>query len=137
MAGIAALVACGCKRPAAAPAEPETTNTVEVDTNAPPPPPVQVTSRTTDLGVVQLTDRYETRIDLTNGKSCTITPRLIDSKHLRLTMSLQSKSANGLTTDLKVVTVVARPDEQFQMDFGNMDFVLTPQMADGGSGKTP
>ncbi|MGO8837857.1 MAG: hypothetical protein ACLQAH_09345 [Limisphaerales bacterium] len=127
------LLASGCKKDTAAPVE-IITNAAPVVTNVPvatnPVPAVKVSSRTRDLGVVQLTNHFETRIQLGGGKSCAITPHLIDPKHLQLTMVLESKMADGKTTGLNVMKVVTRPDQQFEVDFGSLNLTLTPEMAE-------
>jgi hypothetical protein len=110
-----------------------------IETNAPPPlvvtnipepastnPPVP--SRTTDLGLLQLTNHCETRIQLAGGKSCAITPVLLDNKHVQLTVVLESKT-NGITQGLNITKVVAQPGQQFEVDFGGLNLTLTPQMA--------
>jgi hypothetical protein len=125
---LAGLLASGCKRHPAAPEE-EATNAVPVTTNAPAAPMPPAPSRTRDLGVLQLTNHCETRIQLGGGKSCTITPHLIDPNHLQLTMVLESKLPDGKTRGLNVMKVISRPDEQFEVDFGSLNLTLTPQMA--------
>ena len=87
------LSVSGCKRNPV-PLPTVETNTVPVATNvlgASAVPVAPVSSRTRDLGVVQLTNHFETRIQLGGGKSCTITPHLIKPQHLQLTMVLNPK----------------------------------------------
>jgi hypothetical protein len=124
------LLASGCKRhPSEAPVE-EDTNAVALATNAPAVPAVPASSRTRDLGVLQLTNHCETHIQLGAGKSCTITPHLIDPKHLQLTMVLESKRPDGKTRGLNVMKVITQPDAQFEVDFGSLNLTLTPQIAE-------
>ena len=143
---LTALLLSGCKKPL--PAEPATaTNaasaathatpaannaTPETATNATPesanPSAAVVSPRGKDLGVIQLTNRYETQIQVGDGKSCTIKPLLQDPQHVRLTMTLESRMADGKTRGLKIITVVARPDQPFEVDFGSLVFTLTPRM---------
>ena len=80
--------------------------------------------------MVQLTNHFETHIQLGGGKSCTITPHLIDPKHLQLTVVLESRMADGKTTGLNVMKVVTRPDQQFEVDFGSLNLTLTPEIED-------
>jgi hypothetical protein len=122
------LFASGCKKNSVASVE--ETNAAPVATNAPVVPEAPAPSRTRDLGVVQLTNHCETHIQLGGGKSCTITPHLIDPKHLQLTMVLESKMADGKTRGLNIMKVVTRPDQQFEVDFGSLNLTLTPQMAE-------
>ena len=121
------LMTSGCKKH---PVEPvaEPTNAAPVITNTPPAPVAPVSSRTRDLGVLQLTNHSETRIQLGGGKSCTITPHLIDPNRLQLTMVLESKMPDGKTRGLNIMKVVSKPDQQFEFDFGGMSLTLTPEM---------
>jgi hypothetical protein len=100
------------------------TNAALMATNAPAP----VHFRGKDLGVVRLTNRCETQIQVGDGKSCIIKPLLLDPQRVRLTMTLETKLADGKTRGMKIMTVVAKPDEPFEVDFGNLVFALTPQM---------
>ena len=119
---LAVILAPGCKRPSA-----ESADSVSDATNA--AAPVQANSRSKDLGVVLLTNRCETRIEVGDGKSCVIKPQVLDAQHLRLTMTLESRLSDGKTRGLKVLTVLAKPDQPFEVDFGTLAFSLTPQLA--------
>lgn len=138
---LTALLALGCKRNPDAAVEDTTnaapavttndvpagtTNAAPAGTNA---PAVSVPSRTRDLGVVVLTNHYETRIQLGEGKSCAITPLLLANKQLQLTMVLESKMADGKTRGLNIMKVTTRPAEQFEVDFGSLALTLIPQLA--------
>ena len=127
LTGLCAL-SCSKQSPVAPPVE---TNAPPMVTNAPVPevPAAPVPSRTTDLGVLQLTNRCETRIQLAGGKSCAITPVLIDRKNVQLTMVLESKTTDGKIQGLNITKVVAKTDQQFEVDFGGLNLTLTPQMA--------
>jgi len=137
------LLTPGCKKNL--PPEPVTgTNAVPVATDVPPADetnaapmatnaPAPAHFRGKDLGVVQLTNRCETRIQVGDGKSCTIKPLLLDPERLRLTMTLESKLADGKTRGLKIMTVVTKPDQPFEVDFGSLVFALTPQLVTNSS----
>ena len=123
---VTGLLASGCKRhPQEAPLA-EDTNAVSVATNAPVVPAGP--SRTRDLGVLQLTNHCETRIQLGDGKSCAITPHIIDPKRLQLTMVLESKLPDGKTRGLNIMKIVSQPDQQFEFVFGGMSLTVTPQV---------
>jgi len=94
-------------------------------TNAPAKP-----SKTTDLGVIQLTNHYETKIDLGKGQSCTITPQLLDSHGLQLTLSIGTQNADGRPTGLCVTRVVAQPDKPFDITINDTDLAFTPKLAE-------
>ncbi len=122
------LLASGCKRHE--PVEPVQETNVVSETNVPAVPEAPaVPARTRDLGVVQLTNHCETHIELGGGKSCTITPHLIDPKRLQLTMVLESKMADGKTKGLNITKVVSQPDQQFEFDFSGLSLTLIPEMA--------
>ena len=118
VAVLALLLVSGCKRPVSDEAEGES-----AATNA------LAFSRGQDLGVVLLTNRVETRIDVGESNSCVIKPFQMDKQNVRLIMTLESRMPDGKTRGLKVITVVAKPDQPFEVDFGSLTFVLTPQMA--------
>jgi len=82
-----------------------------------------------DLGQLELTNRYETCVYLGAGRSCTITPKLLNRDNLQLTMTLQSKQANGKTAGLIVTQVTTRPGKPFEMAIGDMDLTITPEIA--------
>jgi len=88
------------------------------------------TSNNKNLGELELTNHYETCIQLGAGKSCTIKPNLIDRKDVQLTMALQAKSPDGKIAGLSVVQVTARPGQSFEVAVGDMNLTLTPRLAD-------
>jgi hypothetical protein len=122
-----ALLASGCKKPSSAVSETDAAAVTETNTAAETNAPVQLRGK--DLGVILLTNRCETRIQVGDGKSCAIKPQLLDAQRLRLTMTLESKLADGTTRGLKIMTVVAKPNQPFEVDFGSLVFSLTPQLA--------
>jgi hypothetical protein len=132
-AALTALLLSGCKKPLPPdePAPAATNAVTAVETNVAPvatnPPPV-IKSRGKDLGAVQLTNRCETRIEVGDGKSCTIKPLLRDPQHLQLTMTLESKLDDGKTRGLKIMSVIAKPDVPFEVNFGSLVFMITPQL---------
>jgi hypothetical protein len=82
-----------------------------------------------DLGQLSLTNHIETCVNLGAGKSCTITPTLLDQKNVKLVMALESKKQNGETAGLSVVQVVTRPGQSFDIAVGDLDITLTPELA--------
>ena len=88
----------------------------------------QVQWRGQDLGVVLFTNRIESQLRVGEGKSCTVKPLLLDPHRLQLTMTLESKLADGKTRGIKILTVMAKPNQPFEVDFGNLVFNLTPQV---------
>jgi hypothetical protein len=82
-----------------------------------------------NLGELALTNHVETCVNLGAGKSCTITPTLLDRKDLQLVMALESKKSDGKTAGLSVVQVVTEPGQSFDISVGDLDITLTPEMA--------
>jgi hypothetical protein len=91
---------------------------------------VSTSSKTKDLGVIQLTNHYETEIDLGKGTSCTITPRLLDRREVQLTLSFGTKNANGRPTGLSVTQVTTKPDQPFEITVNDVDMSFTPKLAE-------
>ncbi|HMD52924.1 MAG TPA: hypothetical protein VKJ65_00030 [Phycisphaerae bacterium] len=83
-----------------------------------------------NLGELQLTNHYETCVNLGAGKSCTIKPTVLDRSNLQLTMALESKNANGGIKDLSVVQVVTKTGKPFEIAVGDMNLTLTPKLSD-------
>jgi len=87
-------------------------------------------SKAKDLGVIQLTNHYETKISLGQGQSCTITPRLLDHRNLQLTLSFGTKNADGKPTGLSVTRVTAQSDKPFGITVNDVDMTFTPKLVD-------
>lgn len=79
--------------------------------------------------MLQLTNRCETRIELGGGKTCTIKPCQLGRRDLQLTLTLETKTADGKIQGLNIVNVVTKPDQEFEVNFGGMDLTMTPQLA--------
>ena len=82
-----------------------------------------------NLGELALTNHIETCVNLGAGKSCTITPTLLDHKNLQLVMAFESKKSDGKTAGLSVVQVVEQSGQSFDIAVGDLDITLTPEMA--------
>jgi hypothetical protein len=82
-----------------------------------------------NLGQLQLTNHYETCVNIGAGKSCTIRPTLLDNSSLRLTMALESKNASGGVKGISVIQVVTKSGEPFEVAVGDMHLTLTPVLA--------
>lgn len=87
-------------------------------------------SSSNDLGVIQLTNNYETQIDLGKGQSCTITPRLLDRRSLQLTLAIGSKDADGKPTGLCVTRVTAQPNKPLGVTVNDLDLTFTPKLVE-------
>jgi len=92
-------------------------------------PTVPTPSNIKDLGELELTNRYETCVNLGAGRSCTITPKLLDRNSLQLTMTVQSRKPDGKTAGFVVTQVITRPGKPFEVAIGDMDITITPEIA--------
>lgn len=79
-----------------------------------------------NLGELELTNHYETCVNLGAGKSCTLKPTRLDHSKLQLTMSFESKNTDGKTENLSVVQIVTKSGKPFDVAVGDMNFTLTP-----------
>src|SRR5208283_3228165 len=68
-----------------------------------------------DLGAVTLTNHFETCVKLGAGKNCVLTPKIIDSHNVQITVAVESKTASGKTHDLSVTQVVTRAGKPFEV----------------------
>jgi hypothetical protein len=118
--GLAGLLSAGCSK---TPPSPQRTQTVAANDTV-------TYSKKKNLGVIQMTNHYETEIDLGKGKSCTIIPRLLDQNDLRLTLTFGSKSADGRPTGLCVTQVTARPGQPFVINVNDVDMSFTPRLVE-------
>ena len=87
-------------------------------------------SKIKDLGVLQLTNLYETCVAVGKDKDCRIVPKMVGRHDLQLTLTIESKSSNGATSGLSVVQMVGNDQKPFQFSIGNTDYTFTPQLAD-------
>jgi len=81
-----------------------------------------------DLGEISLTNHYETYVSLGNGKDCLLTPKMIDKDNVQLTLTVESKNANGKLHDLSITQVVTRSGKSFEVAVGEFSFSLTPNV---------
>jgi len=57
-----------------------------------------------------------------------LTPRMIDSHNVQLTLAVESKTARGKLHDLSITQVVTRPGKPFEVVVGEFSFCLTPKV---------
>jgi len=82
-----------------------------------------------NLGEVTLTNHYETRVQLGGGKNCILTPKLLDSRNVQITLALETKTNAGKTHDLSVKQIVTRTGRPFEVAVGDFSLALTPKVA--------
>jgi len=90
-------------------------------------------SKITDLGVLQLTNHYETCVPFGPNRACRIVPRMLDRHNVMLTLTVESKSSDGKMSGLSVVQLTGKAEQPFEISIGNTDFSFTPQIADARS----
>ena len=86
-------------------------------------------TKTRDLGELSLTNNYELQVVVARDRTCVIVPKILDSKNLQLTMSLQTRSASGKMQDLSVTQVTGPMGKPVEVAVGDMDLTLTPMIA--------
>src|SRR5271170_3393970 len=83
-----------------------------------------------NLGELELTNHYETCVNLGAGKSCTIRPTRLDRSNMQLTMALESKNTDGKVNGLSVVQVVIKTGKPLEVAVGDMNLTLTPRLSE-------
>ena len=87
-------------------------------------------SKVKDLGILQMTNHYETCVKFGSQGNCRIVPKMIDRHNVQLTLTLESKSHDGKTSGLSVVQLTGKTQQTFEISVGDTDFSFTPQVAD-------
>lgn len=123
--GIAAMLAftlagfSGCTKSAASAASAKNAATAQA---AP--------SKVKDLGVLEMTNHYETCVKFGPDRSCRIVPKMLDRHNIQLTLTLESKNHDGKTAGLSVVQLTGKTQQTFEISVGDTDFSFTPEIAD-------
>jgi hypothetical protein len=81
-----------------------------------------------DLGIISLTNHYETCVPLGVGQDCILTPKMIDSHNVQLTVAVESKTAAGKMHDLSVTQVITRSGKLLEVAVGSFSLSLTPNI---------
>lgn len=87
-------------------------------------------SKVKDLGILQLTNHYETCVKFGPDRDCRIIPTMLDRHNVELTLTVESKSPDGTTSGLSIVQLTGKTLQPFQISIGDTDFSFTPQIAD-------
>jgi hypothetical protein len=90
----------------------------------------EASSKVKDLGILQMTNHYETCVKFGPNRDCRIVPKMLDRHNVQLTLTLESKSTNGNTSGLSVVQLTGKTQQTFEISVGDTDFSFTPQIAD-------
>jgi hypothetical protein len=83
-----------------------------------------------DLGELTLTNHYETCVHLGGGKNCLVTPRVLDSHNVELTLALETRAPGGKVHDLTVTQVTVRDGKPMEVAVGDFQFSMTPKLAE-------
>jgi hypothetical protein len=83
-----------------------------------------------DLGILQLTNHFETSVAFGPHRNCRIVPKMIDRHNVLLTLTVESKSADGKIAGLSIVQVSGKTEQPFEISIGNTDFSFIPEIAD-------
>jgi hypothetical protein len=89
---------------------------------------VQSNLKSRDLGAVTLTNHLETCVRLGPDKDCLVTPVVIDSHTVQLTLTVESRKPNGKMHDLSITQVVTKSGKPFEVAVGEFNFSLTPNV---------
>ena len=87
-------------------------------------------SKVMDLGVLQMTNHYETLVSFGPNRDCRIIPKMLSGHDVQLTLTLESKTPDGRTAGLSIVQIVGKTEEPFQISIGDTNFTFTPQIAE-------
>jgi hypothetical protein len=86
-------------------------------------------SNVKDLGILQMTNNYETCVSIGKDKDCRMIPKILDHKDIQIMLTFETKKPDGKTTGLSVVQLQGTTDKPFEVSFGDTDFTFTPQIA--------
>jgi hypothetical protein len=86
-------------------------------------------SRIQDLGVLQMTNNYETVVSLGVGKDCRMVPKILDRKDIEITVTFETKKPDGKPDGLSILQLQGTAQKQFEVSVGDTDFTFVPQVA--------
>ena len=81
-----------------------------------------------NLGAISLTNHYETCVQIGVGQACILTPKMLDSHNVQLTVAVESKTTLGKIHDLSVTQVITRSGKPFEVAVGSFNLSLTPNV---------
>lgn len=89
-----------------------------------------VQSSVKDLGVLQMTNNYETFVSIGASNDCRMVPKILDRKDIQITVTFESKKSDGRTAGLSVLQLQGQSAKPFEVSVGSTDFTFTPQVAE-------
>jgi hypothetical protein len=84
-----------------------------------------------NLGEISLTNNNDPCVLFNTGESCTLTPKLIDGRNVRITLTLESKDDYGDTHDFAVTQVTGKPGKPMEVAVGAFSLTFTPEVSAG------
>jgi len=73
-----------------------------------------------DLGTIELTDGVPLTVNLSQGKTCTLTPKVLPDGNLQLSMAIEEPDPqNGATTTLSSPMITTRPGESVSVSMNS------------------
>ena len=87
-------------------------------------------SKIKDLGILQLTNHYETCVKFGSNGDCRIVPNMLDRHNVELTLTVETRSSDGKTSGLSVVQITGKTQQPFEISIGDTDFSFTPAIAE-------
>ena len=81
-----------------------------------------------NLGEVSLTNHMETCVKLGGGKDCLLVPRMVDSRNMEITVSLESKTTAGKTLEMTVTQVTTKSGKPLELAVGDYQLSFTPKL---------
>ncbi|MGH7942236.1 MAG: hypothetical protein ACREE6_16780 [Limisphaerales bacterium] len=86
-------------------------------------------SNVKDLGILQMTNNYETCISIGAGQDCRMIPKILDRKDIQITLTFESKKSDGKMAGLSVLELQGMVAKPFEVSIENTDFTFTPEVA--------
>jgi len=83
---------------------------------------------TKDLGVVELSDATQSRVDLGAGRECIITPRVVSDNAMQIEIAVEVKDAAGNPKRLGSSRVTALAGQPFSISVGDTTIAMTPKI---------
>jgi len=80
------------------------------------------------FGEVTLTNHYETCVKIGEGKNCLLVPKMLGNHTLELTLSVESRTAEGRTRDLSVKQISAKAGKPVEVALGGVQLSFTPKL---------
>lgn len=80
------------------------------------------------IGNISLTNLDDTYVQFSSGESFTLTPKILDSRSVRITLAVESKDAYGAPRNFAVTQVVAEPGKPVKVVVGGYHLSFTPEV---------